>query len=305
MKHLMALVLALVLALSSVGVLAEGETQELRAGTSDVYFFAPVGYEKGAMNEEDTNLGQVAYYKSANELMDFDIYYWAKATDETVEMAFAEETDEEIAVAEFNGITFLYYYDVEQFAGEDESFKTVTYIMDDGDYFVEFVFWLDGENAEEKVKAIMETVTMKIDTEARTDEGLIRLGTSDLYIAPEKAYVKGDIHRAETDECMVAYYKSEETLLDFDVYYWAKATDETLESTAAKECEEFSAEAADREINGIATKYYYAEEEYEGEFYKTLTYIIDDGEYLAELVFWLDGEGAEAEAEQIIGTLMH
>ena len=304
MKRIFAIALALVLALASFAALAEG-TQEIRIGTSNFYFTAPADYVKGEMSAEDTNLGQVAYYFTENSLVDFDLYYWAKATDETLESAIAEETEGEIASAEFGGVAFLYYYTEEEADGE--TFKTVTYMAEDGEYFVELVFWLDGEDAEAKVGEMMNTIAVKEDTDAKTGEGLIRLGTSDLYVTAAKAYEKGEMLRADTDECQVAYFCSEETTLDFDVYYWAKGTEESLESNAAEEAAAFETEAADREINGIATKYYYAEEQVEGEetSYRTLTYIIDDGEYLAEIVFWLDGETAEAEAEAIISSLNH
>ena len=305
MKRIAALVLALILAMTAVVAFAE-ETQELRVGTSNIYFTAPASYQKGPMNIEDTNLGQVAYYMSEDDLLDFDLYYWAKATGETLEDAFAEETDAEFAAAEFGGVSFAYYYDEEEIDGE--TYKTMTYIAEDGEYFVEFVFWLDGDDAEAKAEAIMNTVAAKEDTEGKTGDNLIRLGTSDLYITVEKTYVKGEMLREDTDECQVAYYTTgNEGEMDFDVYYWAKGDGETLESTAADETAEYEAEAADREINGIATKYYTAEEQAEGEdeAYKTLTYIIEDGDYLAELVFWLDGETAEADAEAIIASLNH
>ena len=278
-------------------------TQEIQVGTSNVYFTAPADYQKGEMTQEDTEEGMVAYYFSENDLMDFDLYYWAKATDETLESAIAEETEGEVATVEFNGINFVSYNDTED--SVDGTFPTVTYIMEDGDYFVEFVFWLDGDDAEAKVNDIMNTVELR-EAEDTAAENQIRLGTSDLYITVDKAFTKGEMIREDTDLCMVAYYKSEETLLDFDVYYWAKGTDETLESTAALEQEEFQAEIVDREINGIATKYYNAEaeESVDGTF-PTLTYIIDDGDYLAEIVFWLDGDNAAEEAEAIISTLAH
>ncbi len=278
------------------------KTQELRVGTSNVYITVPAEYEKGDMTIDDTNYGMVAYYKSANDLMDFDLYYWAKATGETLEDAVAEETTNEVKTTTVNGIDLFYYNDIED--SIDGTFPTITYIMEDGDYFVELVFYVDGENAEQKIADIVNTITIKEDTTAKTGENLIRLGTSDLYITTDNAFEKGEITREDTDLCMVAYYKSEATLLDFDVYYWAKGTGETLESTAALEEAEFDAEINSRDINGIATKYYNAqsEESADGAF-PTLTYIIDDGDYLAEIVFWLDGEGTAEEAEAIISTL--
>lgn len=276
-------------------------TQEIRVGTSNVYFTAPASYQKGPMSIEDTDEGQVAYYKSNEDLLDFDLYHWAKATDETIESAVAEETDSDAQPAKYNNIDFLWYDDVEESDGQ--SYATKTYITEDSDYFVEFVFWADGESADKKIDDIMNTVTIKKDN-GKTGEGIIRIGTSDLYLSSDKGYEKSEMTREDTDLCQVAYYKSANSLVDFDLYYWAKGDGETLESTAAAEGEEFKAEIKDRVINGIDTKYYNAKaEESEDGSFPTLTYIIDDGDYLAEVVFWLDGETAQADAEAIISTL--
>lgn len=289
--------IALVLLLT---VAFAADTQEIRIGTSNVCITVPADYQKGEMAIDETNYGMVAYYYSESDLLDFDLYYWAKATGETLEAAVAEETENEYTTVEFGGVTFVCYDDVEEDA--EESYATRTYIAEDGEYFVEIVFWMDGEGAEEKVTAIMDTVAIK-ENAGKTGEGLIRLGTSDLYITAA-GYEKGEITREDTDEAMVAYYFNENSLVDFDIYYWAKATDETLESNAAAEQEEYGAEILDREINGIAAKYYFAEaeESVDGSF-PTATYIIEDGEYLVEIVFWMDGETAADEVEAIISTL--
>ena len=101
----------------------------------------------------------------------------------------------------------------------------------------------------------------------------------------------------------LAYYKSEETLVDFDVYEWSKATGETLAAAIAEEAEEFEAEAKETTINGFNAAYYNAVEESEGKEYKTVTYMIDNGDEFIEIVFWLDGETAEAEVSAIMATL--
>ena len=309
MKKYVALLLALAMAmvLAACGTPAEkenGETKEIQVGTSNVYLTIPADYQLGEMTEEDTSEGQVAYYYSENDLLDFDLYYWAKADGETLDSAAAEETEEKVSTAEFNGISFVFYNDKEESDGK--SYPTVTYIMEDGDYFVEFVFWLDGKNAEAKAKDIMATVALKEGEKETLTGNKIRLGTSDLVITTDKVFTEGELTSEDTDEQQVGYYKSEETLLDFDVYYWAKGDGETLESTAAAEAEEYQSEAKSRVINGIATMYYNVEaEESDDGTFPTLTYIIDNGDYLAEIVFWLDGDDAAAEAEAIISTLTH
>ena len=148
-----------------------------------------------------------------------------------------------------------------------------------------------------------ETETTEEEVEETAEAVVIELGNSGLTIAPEKAYVKGEISEEDTDENQVAYYKSEETLVDFDVYEWAKATDETLTSASSAEAAEYEAEAEETEINGFAVAFYNATEESDGKEYKTVTYMIDNDDEFVEIVFWLDGENAEAEVEAIMATL--
>ena len=300
-KKITALVLAMLLIVSSfAGCSLIGGEKEIRVGTSDIYITIPASYEKGPMSIEDTDEGQVAYYKSDKDLIDFDLYHWAKATDENLASAVAEETENEIKSGKFGEADFLYYNDVEEADGE--SYPTTTYVTENGDYFVEFVFWADGADAMSKIEKMMNTVKVKKST-PKTGENLIQLGTSDLYVTTPVAFTKGEMTREDTDLCQVAYYLYDDASVDFDVYYWAKGDGETLESTAALEEEEFSVKCADREINGIKTKYYNATEEIDGETYTTTTYIIDDGDYLAELVFWLDGDKPEDTVESIISSL--
>ena len=105
---------------------------------------------------------------------------------------------------------------------------------------------------------------------------------------------------------MVAYMQSAETLLDFDVYQFSKdGYAEELAQFAAEEAEDYEAieVVTDGEINGIACAWYRAEETYEDETYTTLTYVFEDGDDYVEIIFWLDGEEAEAEAQAIIETL--
>ena len=45
------------------------------------------------------------------------------------------------------------------------------------------------------------------------------------------------------------------------------------------------------------------EEIYDGQEYETLTYILDGGDEYVEIVFWLDGDNAQAEADQIMNSL--
>lgn len=132
----------------------------------------------------------------------------------------------------------------------------------------------------------------------------IRLGTTHFSLKVQKVFQKGEITKEDTEISQVAYYYSDETLVDFDVYQWAKASDETLMDAVEEEVAEFgNADIHEKQVNGIDLVYYYANEEYQGTYYDTVTYIAEDGDYFIEIVFWLDGENAEIEADEILNSL--
>ncbi len=305
MKKLLALVVALMVAVSMVSAFAEG-TQEIALGTSGFSVIAPASYVKGEITAEDTDESQVAYYLSEESTLDFDIYQWAKAEGETLEgiaTAEAAEYGAEVVATEVNGIA-VYSYSAEE-ESEGTTYQTVSCLMENGDVVAEIVFWLDGENAAAEADAIMATLT--VTGEATIDEGgtEIVLGTSNLKITTPVAYVQGEITAEDTDENQVAYYTSEETLIDFDVYQWAKVEGETAETVAAEEAAEFGAEEYFEGISdgGIVFEGYYASEEYEGQTYETLTIIAEAGDDFVELVFWIDGENIQ-EAELVVTSII-
>ena len=105
---------------------------------------------------------------------------------------------------------------------------------------------------------------------------------------------------------MVAYMRSAETLLDFDVYQFTKeGRPEKLVEYAEQEAAEYNAfeVVTGERSNGIDAAWYRARETYEGKEYTTLNYLFEDGNQYVEIAFWLDGETAEAEAQEIISTL--
>lgn len=304
MKKLFALVLALVM-LASFAMAEEG-VQDLALGTSGFSVTVPASYAAGEITAEDTDESQVGYYKSEETTLDFDVYQWVKAEGETLEsIATAEATEfgAEVAATEVNGITVYSYGAQEEFEGT--TYQTVSCLMENGDVVAEIVFWLDGENAVAEADAIMATLT--VTGEASIDEGgtEIVLGTSNLKITTPVAYVQGEISAEDTDENQVAYYTSEETLIDFDVYQWAKVEGETAETVAAAEAAEFGAEEYFEGISnsGIVFEGYYANEEYEGKTYETLTIITEAGSDFVEIVFWIDGENIE-EAELVVTSIV-
>ena len=302
-KKIASLTLALAMLLCAFAM-AESATQVIELGTSGLTMTVDASYVKGEITAEDTDESQVAYYYSDKYLLDFDVYQWARAENETLLYTAGDEAGEygaECVEAELNGVPACFYEAVEESEGIE--YNTVTYIMQNGDVFAEIVFWLDGDNAAELMNAMLATIAVVGEGEI-TDEGnVITLGTSELKIALPFMYVKGEITVDDTDEGQVAYYYSEETTVDFDVYQWAKAEGETLTAVAAEEAAEYDAEAKETTINGIVIAYYNAVEESEGVEYDTVTFIAEDGNDFVELVFWLDGENATDIVDAIIGSI--
>ena len=118
------------------------------------------------------------------------------------------------------------------------------------------------------------------------------------------SFVNGDVTEEEREAGLTAYYKSEATLLDFDVYQLSGKTG-TLAEVAAEDAKIFDGTdiTADLEINGVKAASYRSKQESEDSMYDVLSYVFgENGEYI-RLVFWLDGENAEAEAKAIINSL--
>lgn len=302
MKKILAVIAALVLALCMTSAVAE-ELQEIELGTSGIVFTVPADYVAGDISAEDTDENQVAYYRSESTLVDFDLYQWAKADGETLESAAAEEAADfgaTAAMMEVNGVTMWYYDAVEEFEGVE--YQTVTYMMENGDIIAEIVFWLDGDNAIETAASILATVAVKENAEISDGGNEIVLGTSNLKITTPVVYEKGELTAEDTDESQIGYYQSNQCLVDFDVYQWAKAEGETAESVAIEEAGE-GADVSEKIINDLVVYGYYATEEFEGKEYETFTAITEAGNDFVEIVFWLDGEDAALVMTEILGTL--
>ena len=130
------------------------------------------------------------------------------------------------------------------------------------------------------------------------------LGDSGYSIVVPAGFVLGDMTESDLAEHQVGYYYSEETALDFDVYVVPNAEGQSLADYIAASAAGVVTECVtDQEISGIPVAYCRAVEEYEEAEYETLTYVADAGEAFVRIVFWLDGEDAERQANEIIHTL--
>lgn len=133
-----------------------------------------------------------------------------------------------------------------------------------------------------------------------------RLGTSVYTIEIPVSFREGSRTEKDIRDDMVAYMRSDETLLDFDVYQFTKeGRPGKLAEYAEQEAAEYNAFEikTGEQINGIDAAWYRAKETYEGKEYYTLNYLFETGDQYVEIAFWLDGETAEEEAQAIINTL--
>lgn len=160
-RKIMAIVLCL--ALLAACAVAEAATKTYQLGTSSYTIEIPESYVEGERTEEDAADDMVAYLESPDTLLDFDIYQFSKEgyPDTIAEFAEAEgaeyEATEIVTDGEINGIAAAWYRATETY--EDQSYATLTYVLEDGDDYVEITFWLDGEDAEAQAQAIMATLT--------------------------------------------------------------------------------------------------------------------------------------------------
>ncbi|MBE5806937.1 MAG: ATP-binding protein [Clostridiales bacterium] len=201
------------------------QTQTLTLGDSPFTVEAPADYVQGGMTPEDMADDQVNYYYSDLSLMDFDVYQFSKAglpetlaeyvEDEASEYAYVYEV---VKDGEINGIPVGWYRTVEEF--EDGEYETITYVMDDGDEYVEIVFWLDGFTAESEAHAIIGTLTdtraaaASVDQAAALPEGVTPV-TWD--VSADHLMIETDEARALYDRIMAEDYPTMEELKENEV----------------------------------------------------------------------------------------
>ena len=194
--------------------------------------------------------------------------------------------------------------------------------MDAGGDYIKVVFWLDGPTAAAEADGILQSLWREEDepeetgaAEALPEETAadgaatrtLRLGTSPFTIVVPAGFTEGEMTQEDIEDDQVAYYYSNETLLDFDVYQFSKDGYPNDLATYVEEetagYNSVSEVVTDGEINGVPAAWYRTVEAYQDAEFNTLTYILDGGDEYVEICFWLDGENADAEADAIIRTL--
>ncbi len=162
-RSLIIIALALCLALLAACAVAETGTKVFQLGTSVYTVEIDESFVEGERSEEDIQDDMVAYMQSPNTLLDFDVYQFSKEgyPDTLAEFAAQEAEDygavEVVTDGEINGIAAAWYRAVEAY--DDQEYATLTYVLEDGDEYVEITFWLDGEDAEQEAQAIIETLS--------------------------------------------------------------------------------------------------------------------------------------------------
>jgi hypothetical protein len=128
------------------------------------------------MTQEDVEDDQVAYYYSNDTLLDFDVYQFSKdgypdALADYVEDEISgyNEVTDLVTDGEINGIPAAWYRTVEEY--QDVAFNTITYILDGGNEYVEVVFWLDGDTADDEADFIIRTLSRDDGEEPAGGEG--------------------------------------------------------------------------------------------------------------------------------------
>lgn len=257
----------------------------------------PYGFTQGDVTEEERAEGLVDYFKSDLSLLDFDIFRIEK---EDPSMELAAFTAEQAAVygvpttdTAINRIPISYFRAMEEYEGVN--YKILVFALDADDSFVVIRFWLDGDTAADAAMGIIKTLDKTL---------VVTLGSSEHTICVPGSYYMGEVTEEDSAEGIIAYYKSDATLLDFDIFEFAKdGRPETLEAFAAEEAANYGVTVTDTAIKGVQVSYYRAMESYEGETYRILVFALDGGENYLTIRFWLDGDTAADEAMSIIRTI--
>lgn len=312
MKKTIALMLALML-LAVCCAFAEQEEAEpdglhrLRLGSSVYTLMIDDDFVAGDMTDADVAQGQIACYQNDDSLLDMDVYQIAKeeGSDEdlahfTLRQAAAEESVQVVWPTDvINDIDVSWYWGKR--IRDDELRDIAVYIMDSGDSFVQLVFWPADENGE---GMDVLDIVYSLDYMSLKE---IQLGASRFTMVVPDDYMLGEISDEDIADDQVAYWFSDASLVDFDVYQFAKEEGQTLAEYVVEESSTYPAVTelvTDGEINLIPVAWYRAVDECDEGEYDTITYIIDAGDEFIEVVFWLDGPTADAEADYMIHNLI-
>ena len=311
MKQAIALMLALMLTMFACAIGEEEaevtELRRLRLGSSVYTVMIDDDFVAGDLTEAQMDDGQIACFQNDETGLDMDVFQLSKEDGSrtlsrfTLEEAMLEEKVEVVwPEDEINDIDVGWYWAYRM--KDDELREVAVYILDSGDSFLELVFWPAAEDLGMEILDIMDSVNYMELKE-------IRLGTSAFTLIVPDDYVMGEMSDEDIADDQVAYWYSDASTMDFDVYQFSKQdVAPVLADYAVEESSTYPAVTeivTDGEINLTPVAWYRAVDECDEGEYDTITYIIDGGDEYIEVVFWLDGVTADAEADFIIHNLIN
>ena len=310
MKKAVALMLALMLLAAACAFgEEEAETKELRRvrlGSSVYTVMIDEDFVAGELTEADIANGQIACFQNDETGQDFDVFQIAKGegvaeelSHFTLRQADAEEAVDVVCPNDMiNDIEVGWYWGKRTRDGEQRD--VVIYIVDSGEFYVELVLWPAND-----MDVDVQDIAYSLDYMSLKE---IRLGDSRFTLVVPDDYRMGQISEEDIADDQVAYWYSDASLMDFDVYQFSKeGCAPTLAEYVVEESSAYpvvSELVADAEINMTPVAWYRTVEECDEGEYDTITYIIDGGDQYIEVVFWLDGPTANDEADYIIHNLI-
>ncbi len=307
-KRILALALALALASLACAFAEEApeasQTRRLRLGSSVYTVLIDDDFVAGELTEADVAAGQIGCYQDDDTGMELDLFQFAKEGDaaSTLDHYALERAEREAKVEAVWPNDAQNDIDVAWYSAEDgEARKLIAYFLDSGDSYVELCFYLPDSEDTTQVWATMDSLDyMRLKQ--------ISVGVSRFTMLVPDDYMQGQISDEDAADDQVAYWYSDATLMDFDIYQFSKEgqapTIAEYAETEAATYPEVSELVTDGEINRIPVAWYRCVDECDEGEYDTITYVFEDGADYFEIVFWLDGPTAEAEADFIIHNLI-
>ena len=180
-------------------------TNTLQLGTSSYTLEIPESYEEGELSEEDVKNKMVVYMKSPRFKTDFDVYQYSKEgcpedlAEHVQNEATKYNTTDIQTDVDVNGIKVARCEAIEPYQGKD--YDTITYYLDDGDTYVEVVFWLWDDASEEQAETIFSTLAFA--------EGVTTFDSEETY------------------ENVFTYWDAQAPALNYLIEYVESVTDET------------------------------------------------------------------------------
>jgi len=278
----------------------------LRLGSSVYTVMIDDDYVTGELTEAGIAAGQIGCYQNDANGVDVDVFQVSKANAAqdlshfALQRAGAEETVEVVWTSDvFNDIETAWYWGKRTQDGGAR--RIAAFFLDSGKSYVELLFSFADDDSDVGIWDVMNTLdTMQLKE--------IPVGNSRFTLTVPDDFKQGEISDEDIADDQVAYWYSDETLMDFDIYQFSKeGLSQTLAEYVVEESSTYPAVSelvTDGEINGIPMAWYRAVDECaEGE-YDTITYIFENGDEYIDVVFWLDGPTAEDEADYIIHNLI-